>query len=115
MSANNNKLDAINSFLASNNLINNNTSNLYKKEVLNQFKSEKTGREALRKKQLALSKHLLAMQEIKNDAKVNEAKKILIDFYKLILLDVNKFSNISKEKDEFKVIEKAHNIIKKDF
>jgi len=110
----NNKLDAINSFLAINNLSNNNTSNLYKKEVLQMYKSEKSARSDLRDKQEKLSKHLLMVSITKDEIKIKDAKKMLIEFYKFCLLDKSKFSNRKKETSEFIEIEKAYNLIKND-
>ena len=109
-----NLLANLNKFMLSENLTNNATSNLWKKEVLKDFNSEKTARRTLRNMQFKLSKHLLAMKEIKNVSKIAESKKALIDFYKTCLVDKTKFSNKSKDSADFEILKNAFELVSKD-
>lgn len=108
----NNFLENLNKFMLTENITTSKNASLWNEEIKKQFSNEKTARRKLRTIQLNLSKHLLAMQKIKNDKKLNEAKKQLADFYKNALVDKTKFSNVSKEKDTFKLLNEAYNLIK---
>jgi len=108
------KIDAFNQFLVSENLSTNKVQNLWKKEILKDFASEKTARRKLRSIQLTLSKHLLAMQTLKDAAKLKEAKQQLADFYKTTLVDKSRFTNVSKDNENFKTLNDAYEVVKNE-
>jgi len=96
------KIDAINEIALSEKTVLNRS--IYKIEVLKNYKTDKTARRILRKKQFELSKKVLKFAKIKDDANLKIASSELEKFYKEILISRNKFSNISIDKESGQII-----------
>lgn len=102
------KIDAINlDALASKAIINR---QIWKKDILAGFRTEKTARRMLRNKQLELSKSVCKFAKLKDDKGLKVAIKSLEEFYATNLVTRNKFTNISDEKPEGVVINLASEI-----
>lgn len=104
------KIDAINLDALTNKSIVNRQ--IWKKEVLANFKTEKTARRKLRHKQLELSKAVVKFAKLKNDANLKTAISELEKFYKTNLVSRDKFTNISDEKTEGQIILYASELCK---
>jgi hypothetical protein len=104
------KIDAINLDALTNKSIVNRQ--IWKKEILANFKTEKTARRILRSKQLELSKAVVKFAKLKNDADLKIAIIELEKFYKTNLVSRDKFTNISDEKTEGQIILYASELCK---
>jgi len=104
------KIDAINLDALTNKSIVNRQ--IWKKEILANFKTEKTARRILRSKQLELSKAVVKFAKLKNDADLKNAIIELEKFYKTNLVSRDKFTNISDEKTEGQIILYASELCK---
>ena len=104
------KIDAINiNSLTSKSIVNR---QIWKKEILGNFKTEKTARRILRSKQLELSKNVVKCAKLKIDADLKIAVSELEKFYKANLVSRDKFTNISDDKTEGQIILLASEISK---
>ena len=81
---------------------------LWKKEVLQSYKTEKTGRRILRGLQLNLSKSVIRYAKTGQKNDLDNAKEQLNDFYKTNLVDIKNYSNISEDSDKFAIIQLAY-------
>lgn len=104
------KIDAINLDALTNKSIVNRQ--IWKKEILANFKTEKTARRILRKKQLELSKAVVKFAKLKDDANLKTAIIELEKFYKTNLVSRDKFTNISDEKTEGQIVLYASELCK---
>lgn len=104
------KIDAINLDALTNKSIVNRQ--IWKKEVLATFRTEKTARRILRHKQLELSKVVVKFAKLKNDADLKIAVSELEKFYKTNLVSRDKFTNISDDKTEGQIILYASELCK---
>lgn len=77
---------------------------IWKKEVLATFKTEKTARRILRDKQENLSIAVIKFSKINDTAKLKDACLELEKFYKENLVSRDKFTNISDEKEKGEII-----------
>ena len=85
---------------------------IWKKEVLANFKTEKTARRKLRDMQLDLSVSVVKFEKMKNEAGLKNAIIELEKFYKANLVSRDKFTNISDEKREGQIILYASELCK---
>ena len=102
------KIDSINE----NALVNKSIVNrqIWKKEILTNFKTEKTARRKLRSEQFELSKAVIKNAKIKNFEALKTACSDLEKFYKKNLVSRDKFTNIDNEKEVGKIINLASEI-----
>lgn len=98
----NKKIDAINLDALTNKSIVNRQ--IWKKDVLANFRTEKTARRILRHKQLELSKAVVKFAKINDAANLKTAISELEKFYKTNLVSRDKFTNISDDKTEGQII-----------
>lgn len=96
------RIDAINLDALTNKSIVNRQ--IWKKEVLANFKTEKTARRKLREIQLNLSKSVCKFAKINDAANLKTASVELEKFYKTNLVSRDKFTNISDDKTEGQII-----------
>lgn len=80
---------------------------IWKKEILANFKTEKTARRILRTQQLTLSAKVCKFAKIKDETNFKLASAELEKFYKANLIDRSKFSNIDSDKDKGQIIQIA--------
>lgn len=104
------KIDAINLDALTNKSIVNRQ--IWKKEVLSNFKTEKTARRILRHKQLELSKSVCKFAKLKDEKGLKNAISELEKFYSENLVSREKFTNISDEKTEGQIIIVASELCK---
>lgn len=104
----NEKIDAINiNSLTEKSIVNR---QIWKKEVLANFKTEKTARRKLREMQLNLSIAVLKNAKLKNEAGLKTAISELEKFYKTNLVSRDKFTNISDDKEKGQYIILANDL-----
>lgn len=104
------KIDAINiNSLTEKSIVNR---QIWKKEVLANFKTEKTARRKLREMQLNLSIAVLKNAKIKNESGLKNAIIELEKFYKTNLVSRDKFTNVSDEKEKGQYIILANEFCK---
>ena len=83
---------------------------IWKNEVLKNFKTEKTARRLLRNKQTELSKQVIKFFKISDANNLKIASENLEKFYSDNIVNRNKFTNISNEKDKGQIIQFASEI-----
>jgi len=83
---------------------------IWKNEVLKNFKTEKTARRLLRNKQTELSKQVIKFFKISDANNLKIASENLEKFYTDNIVNRNKFTNISNEKDKGQIIQFASEI-----
>lgn len=86
---------------------------IYKPEILQGYKTDKTARRVLRTQQLGLSAKVVhAFKLGLPNGSLRDAITALEDFYARVLISRDKFSNIAPEKDKGAVIHLASAICK---
>lgn len=83
---------------------------IWKNEVLKNFKTEKTARRLLRNKQTEFSKQIIKFFKINDANNLKLASENLEKFYFENLVNRNKFTNISNEKEKGQIINLASEI-----
>lgn len=83
---------------------------LWKKEVLQSYKTEKTARRILRGLQLNLSKSVIRYAKTGQKNDLDNAKKELTNFYKENLVDIKNYSNISEDSEKFIIVQTAYKL-----
>ena len=83
---------------------------IWRNEVLKNFKTEKTARRLLRNKQTELSKQVIKFFKISDANNLKIASENLEKFYIDNIVNRNKFTNISNEKDKGQIIQFASEI-----
>jgi len=83
---------------------------IWKPEILKNFKTEKTARRLLRNKQTEFSKQIIKFFKINDANNLKLASENLEKFYFENLVNRNKFTNISNEKEKGQIINLASEI-----
>jgi hypothetical protein len=83
---------------------------IWKKELFANYKTEKTARRILRKKQFELSKKVIKFSKLNDKSSLENSIKELESFYKSSLVDRSKFTNISIDKEQGMLINLASEI-----
>lgn len=104
------KIDSINVDALTNKSIVNRQ--IWKKEILSNFKTEKTARRILRDRQLNLSKSVCKFAKLKDDKGLKNAILELEKFYSENLVSRDKFTNISDDKEKGQIILLANELCK---